>query len=212
MNLDYKKYVNLFWKDLLISKSMIFLVIYFLIFVLFYPKIYGESLQSNLFSFITSITLMEMLLFGNQQVVNAEKNHGNDLLVTTMYSRKDLITSRYFFIYLLSIIFMVLDFTLTSVLYPSVAEGFWSSLSYIFIVLIGNSIIVPLTFKLKSNLVYTFVGLLCLLPVYLFSICLSFVKVFLYPRVLCLVLFLLAGFMSYFSLKISKKVYLNKSL
>ena len=132
-------------------------------------------------------------------------------MMTTTYTRKDIIISRYLFIYLLPAIFMALEFVLSAIIYPGVNGNFFMSLNYMFSIFIGSAILLPLTFILK-NTVYFLIGMLCLFPIYILDIFLLSIDNLINPMWLCLLMFLVAAMLSYFSFKLSEKIYLNKSL
>lgn len=165
MNINCSKYLNLLKKDFLISKNMIFLLIYFFVIILGSPLIFENDANGNMLNIIATVTLFEMIAFGSQQVLISEKCKGNELIITTSYTRKDLIYSRYLFFYLLSLVCMAFSFVGVAVLYPSLTMNFFVILEYIFMVCTGSAILVALTFKMKSNLSYTTVAFILAAPI-----------------------------------------------
>ncbi len=191
---------------------MIFLLIYFFIIILGSPLIFANDANDNIFNIIATVTLFEMIAFGNQQVLISEKCKGNELIITTSYTRKDIIYSRYLFFYLLSLICMIFSFVETAVLYPSLIMNFFVIIEYIFMVCIGSAILVALTFKIKSNLSYTTVASILTVPILALINTVKFINVLISPAMTCALVFLLFIATVPISLKISEKIYLNKSL
>ena len=212
MNINCSKYLNLLKKDFLISKNMIFLLVYFFIIILGFPLFFENNSNDNILNIIATVTLFEMIAFGSQQVLISEKCKGNELIITTSYTRKDIIYSRYLFFYLLSLVCMIFSFVGVAVLYPSLTMNFFVILEYIFMVCIGSAILVTLTFKMKSNLSYTTVAFILAAPILALINTVEFINALMSPAITCALVFLLFIVAVPISLKISEKIYLNKSL
>lgn len=212
MNINCSKYLNLLKKDLLISKNMIFLLVYFFIVILVFPLIFGNNLIGDMLNMIATVTFIEMITFGSQQVLISEKCKGNELIITTSYTRKDIIYSRHVFFYLLSLICMICSFAMAAILYPNLEMNFFVILEYVFMVCTGSALLVTLTFKMKSNLSYTVVAFVFALPILALINTVEFINAIINPAITCTLLLLLSAIISFISIKLSEKIYLNKSL
>ena len=107
---------------------------------------------------------------------------------------------------------MIFSFVGVAVLYPSLTMNFFVILEYIFMVCIGSAILVALTFKMKSNLSYTTVAFILAAPILALINTVEFINALMSPAITCALVFLLFIVAVPISLKISEKIYLNKSL
>ncbi len=213
MNINYIKYLNLFKKDLLVTKNTIFFVIYF--FILTICSIFVlknnivNNIVDNLLNTMATIVILEMIALGSQQVLIPERCKGDEILLTTTYTRKDIVLSRYLFFYTLAFIIIILNFLVSIFIFPSLFN-FYALLEYLFIICIGTSILVLLSFKINNNLVYTFISTIFMAPI--LTMINSLEKFdFIEPYILSGALFLLSLLAVFISFKLSKKIYLNKS-
>lgn len=213
MSEKFVRYFNLLKKDLLISRNLLFLVVYLLVVTLFLPLIFGDNDVSTTLSPIISIIVFEMIAFGSQQVLTCEKCKGNELIITTKYTRKDIIYSRYLFFYLISLVTLLSSFIIVAIFYPILGLHFFSVLEYILLVFIGDAILIPLTFKIKNNLIFTMISFICLMPLALIINNIGFVNTIIGPSFMgfCILLLLFIA-ITIISIKLSKIIYLNKNL
>lgn len=212
MSEKFARYFNLLKKDLLISRNLLFLVLYFLVVTSFLPLVFvgnGDSFAVNTFVFII---VFEMIGFGSQQVLTSEKCNGNELIVTTKYTRKDVIYSRYLFFYLISLLTLLSSFIIVAIFYPILGLHFFNTLEYIFLVFIGDAILIPLTFKIKNNLIFTMISVLFLMPYTLIINNIGAIHKIMGFMGSCILIFLLSIAVTIISIKLSEIIYLNKNL
>ena len=212
MSEKFARYFNLLKKDLLLSRNLLFLVLYLLVVTLFLPIIFGGNDVSTTLSFIISIIVFEMIGFGSQQVLTSEKCNGNELIITTKYTRKDIIYSRYLFFYLLSLVTSLGSFIIVAIFYPIMWLHFFNLLEYILLVFIGDAILIPLTFKIKNNLVFTMISVLLLMPYMLIIRNIGAIHKIMGFMSSCVLIFLLSIAITIISIKLSEIIYLNKNL
>lgn len=212
MSEKFARYFNLLKKDLLISRNLLFLVLYLLVVTLFLPIIFGGNDVSTTLSLIISIIVFEMIGFGSQQVLTSEKCNGNELIITTKYTRKDIIYSRYLFFYLLSLVTSLGSFIIVAIFYPIVWLHFFYLLEYILLVFIVDAILIPLTFKIKNNLVFTMISVLLLMPYMLIIRNIGAIRKIMGFMSSCVLIFLLSIAITIISIKLSEIIYLNKNL
>ena len=212
MSEKFARYFNLLKKDLLISTNLLFLVLYLLVVTLFLPIIFGGNDVSTTLSLIISIIVFEMIGFGSQQVLTSEKCNGNELIITTKYTRKDIIYSRYLFFYLLSLVTSLGSFIIVAIFYPIVWLHFFYLLEYILLVFIVDAILIPLTFKIKNNLVFTMISVLLLMPYMLIIRNIGAIRKIMGFMSSCVLIFLLSIAITIISIKLSEIIYLNKNL
>ncbi len=96
--LDLKKYFKLIYKDVLTQKQMVALSIFYVFIIL----VVSFS-QDEIFAVINALTTMLICMLNMCYFYFKEKQKGEDFLITTSYTRTDLVLSKYIFLILVSI-------------------------------------------------------------------------------------------------------------
>lgn len=96
--LNLKKYFKLIYKDVLIQKQVIVVSIIYA----FLIPIFSLS-QDNIFAAINFLMIMLVIVSNVNYFYFKEKQKGEDFLITTSYTRTDLVLSKYIFLILASI-------------------------------------------------------------------------------------------------------------
>ena len=96
--LNLKKYFKLIYKDVLTQKQ---LVVVSIIYAFLIPAF--SISQDHIFAAINGLMMMSMLLLNITYFYFKEKQKGEDFLITTSYTRTDLVLSKYIFLILVSI-------------------------------------------------------------------------------------------------------------
>lgn len=96
--LNLKKYFKLIYKDVLTQKQLIALSIFYAFFI----PVFSLS-QDHIFAAINALMMMAIFLSNVTYFYFKEKQKGEDFLVTTSYTRTDLVLSKYIFLILVSI-------------------------------------------------------------------------------------------------------------
>lgn len=210
MNLNYSKYLNLLKKDLLITKNILFIVIYFFVLIISSVFFFESNTNNYLLNLIPTITLLEMIAFGSHQVLISEKCKGNDILITTTYTRKNIVLSRYLFFYISFFTIMIASF-FTSVFISPILLNCYIMIEYILITCVGLSILTFFTFKINNNLVYNLVTFVFVSPILAIINTFEIINCLIDPYIFCIFLFLLSILSTTITFNLSKKIYINKS-
>ncbi len=96
--LNLKKYFKLIYKDVLTQKQLIALSVFYA----FLIPIFSLS-QNDIFAAINTLMMMAIFLSNITYFYFKEKQKGEDFLITTSYTRTDLVLSKYIFLILVSI-------------------------------------------------------------------------------------------------------------
>ena len=206
---NIKKYMNLVLKDILICKKMLFFILYVPMVLLFLPQNLWGANVIEMFSFLV---ICEMFIFISLYLVEEEKNKGTELLITTSYTRNDIVISRYLVCFLNLLVQIILFFL---ILFLVCGNFLLLNLNLfminIFLICIMILILVPLSFKYRLTL-FTVISMIFICPVMLL---LSFMYKWNIDFVLnglCVVLILGLIIISRMSIFISKKIYQKKDL
>ncbi len=210
MNSKCLKYLNLLKKDFLITKNILFVVVYFFILPILSVFFFKNNVSDYLLKLISTITLLEMIAFGSQQVLISEKCKGNEILITTTYTRKNVILSRYLFFYISSFTIMIPSFSMSVFIAPNLFDCH-IIIEDLLITCIGLSILVFFTFKINNNLVYNVLAFIFISPILAVINTFEMINSLVNPYIFCAFLFLLSTLSIIITFTLSKGVYINKS-
>lgn len=152
MNIYCKKYLNLLKKDLILSKDILLVNMYVSLSVMFFPLFLKTRLDTTI-DILAFVVMLEMMLLGNYQILISEKCKGNELILTTSYTRKNVVYSRHFFFNVILSLIVVLQF-LEIIFYYDFKLNLLFILSCMFITYICNSAFLFMTFLLKNSFSY----------------------------------------------------------
>lgn len=209
MKSNYLKYLNLLKKDFLVTRNIIFVVIYFFALTISLVFFFKSNFNNYLLSIISTITLLEMIALGSNQVLTSEKCKGNEILITTAYTRKNIVLSRYLFFYLSFFTIMTSSFFIS--IFVSPLFNYYIMVEDLLITCMGISIITFFTFKINNNLVYNVVTLISVSPILAIMNTFEMINYLITPYIFCIFLFLLSITTTAITFKLSKKIYINKN-
>ena len=109
---------------------------------------FKSNFNNYLLNIISTITLLEMIALGSQQVLTSEKYKGNEILITTTYTRKNIVLSRYLFFYISFFTIMTPSFFIS--IFVSPLFNYYIMLEDLLITCVGISILTFFTFKLPK--------------------------------------------------------------
>lgn len=210
MKLNYLKYFNLLKKDFLLTKNILFIVIYFFVLITSSAFFFKSNINNYLLSITSTMTLLEMIAFGSHQVLISEKCKGNEVLIVTTYTRKNIVLSRYLFFYISFFTIMIASF-FTSVFISPILLNYYIMIENILITCVGLSILTFFTFKINNNLVYNVVALIFMSPILAIINTFEMINCLIDRYIFCIFLFLLSILSTIITFNLSKKIYINKS-
>ena len=150
-----------------------------------------------------------MIALGSNQVLTSEKCKGNEILITTAYTRKNIVLSRYLFFYLSFFTIMTSSFFIS--IFVSPLFNYYIMVEDLLITCMGISIITFFTFKINNNLVYNVVTLISVSPILAIMNTFEMINYLITPYIFCIFLFLLSITTTAITFKLSKKIYINKN-
>ncbi len=161
------KYINLIYKDLIMCKKPF---IYYLLFSIIIPLLLPIEILNEYFLVPAVMILGYLLCLINVIVIyQDEKSMGTCLLVTTPYSRKSIVVSRYLlcgFAALLCMFFYFgIDFLVTGKLHFVSFTG----IIMFFILCLFISTMLPVSFKFKPTIASSIILLIIFTPTMLFA-------------------------------------------
>ena len=210
MKLNYLKYFNLLKKDFLLTKNILFIVIYFFVLMGSSVFFFKNNINNYLPNLISTITLLEMIAFGSHQVLTSEKCKGNEILITTTYTRKNIVLSRYLFFYISFFTIMIASF-FASIFISPILLNYYVMIEDLLMICVGISILTFFTFKINNNLVYNVVAFIFMSPILAIINTFEMINCLMGPYVFCIFLFFLSILSTIITFNLSKKIYINKS-
>lgn len=206
------KYLNLLKKDLLLSKNLLLLFLYFLVLTMCFPLFFKKFSSKTILNIFPVITILQMIALNSLQIFTSEKCKGNELIITTTYTRNDLVYSKYIFIYGLTLCALIGAYVTFGCIYCVETINFSVLLSKIFLTCIADAILLLLSFKIDNNLQYSMLGVIFITPLTSFIQAVDVLFAMVNPMIFVSMTVLLTVLIVAVSLKFSKKLYSKKDL
>ncbi len=152
------KYFKLMYKDIIIQKGILLLVVFYILMPCF---INNEMYKSSLF-IVTNMMIVSEILFANISYFYVEeKSKGNLLLITTSYTRSDIAVSKYLFLMVLGFVQLLITYCIVYANLGSQIVNLKNLYDFILNILFLNitvAFVTPLCFFQFSALAKTFVA------------------------------------------------------
>lgn len=196
-----KKYINLLIKDLIVCRNIF---IFFAMFVTYMNLLTFLFFPIDKFISFMNISLLETSIFFVLYKLEVQKNHGEEFILTTSYTRKNLVLSRYIMAFLCTIFEFVTYFCGKFLIYHD-ARSVSSILNQLFLSFIIIVILLPLSFK--KNIKWLSIG-----SAAIFYAVWNFENVFafLYSPLFIFISIFATFSLSLLSLKLSTEIFLSQ--